>query len=416
MLAEAPPASALRRLLRGYRAVYADLPRPLWKLSGITLVTRAGTMVLPFLALYLTEHEGLSVVAAGRVVALYGVGSMAAALLGGWATHRLGTWRVLVSSFLGGGAVMLCVPLVHGVVALGLAIVLLSLVADTHRAALFTAAAGLAPPQARARGFAQLRAAINLGMSIGPALGGVLAAIAYPLLFVVDALTCWLAALGLVLGFRPEALPGPGARATGGGAVPSSPLADRPFVLFLGLVVLQGAIFAQIFSTLPLYLRDGYGLGERAIGAVLAVNAATIVLVELPLLRVLERFGQLHVVAVGVVFLGGGFALLPFGRGALYAVGTVLVWTVGEMLTLPVASAVVAHRAAEATRGKAMGYYTFAFSTSWVLGPLGGTFAYQRFGERMLWLGCGALGLLVAAGFAALARPLAEPLSERPAA
>ena len=44
-------------------------------LSGITLVNRAGTMVLPFISLYLTQSHGFSVTQVGRLLGLYGLGS-----------------------------------------------------------------------------------------------------------------------------------------------------------------------------------------------------------------------------------------------------------------------------------------------------------------------------------------------------
>ncbi len=382
----------LRRVAAAYRAAFSGLPRPVWILALASLINRCGTMVLPFLGLYLTTKLGFSVVAAGRVLSLYGLGSLAGAWLGGYLADRIGPSRVQFASLLGTGIGFLVLGRLHTHMAIGAAVLCLSMVADSFRPAMFTAVARHSAPAVRTRSLALVRLAVNLGMSVGPAVGGVLAVRHYWLLFVVDAVTCWAAAAMLWPAVRDEAAP-PESRA-GASSPASSPWRDRPFVAFLVIMLLMGTVFFQILSTLPLYFREAYGFPEDTIGFLLGLNAIVIVCVEMVLVRALERLDHLAVAGIGCLALGAGFGLMPLGSGRLFAAATVLVWTVGEMLTLPMANSVASTRT-PGGGGRYLGAYFLAFSGAFVLAPIIGTAVYGRYGPTALWFGVAAVGCVL---------------------
>ena len=98
--------------------------------------------------------------------------------------------------------------------------------------------------------------------------------------------------------------------------------------------------------------------------------------------------------------------MLALGAGWTLAVLAMVVLTIGEMLSMPITNAVVAERAGSEAVGRYMGVYTLAFSTAFVIGPIVGTAVYQNLGPRVLWLGIGAVGVVLGIAFAALSRPL----------
>jgi predicted MFS family arabinose efflux permease len=255
----------------------------------------------------------------------------------------------------------------------------------------------ICPPELRPKGFALNRLATNLGVSIGPVVGGFLALVDYKWLFWVDGLTS-LAAAGLAVVLLPSAGPHDA----------SLPKAARPawrdlgFVAMLPLIVGVGMIFVQIVNAFPLYLRSAYGLAENAIGGLLAVNTLLIVGVEMVLMHGLRRALPARVVSVGVLLLGLGFALMPFGRGVPYAAFTVMVWTMGEILTVPMLMTLVSARADESAQGEYQGLCSLAFAVAWVIGPSLAMGIYDRLGGDTLWYTCGALGIVLSAGFAFL--------------
>jgi MFS family permease len=248
---------------------------------------------------------------------------------------------------------------------------------------------------------------------VGPTVGGLLAAFSsYGWLFLVDGATSVFAAGLLFLAFPGAHAAAPLARPAGS-APGRSPFRDRPVMAILGLMFLLNTVTFQIVSTFPLSLRDLYGFSEARIGVTLAVNTVIIILFEMVLVHSLARRDPLKVSGFGAFLLCGGLALLPLGRGFGYVIFTVAIWTVGEMLTFPLLTSAVADRASEETRGAYMGLLNVSFATSFVVAPLVGTWVYQHLGPRALWLGCGAVGLLVWAGFYGVA-VATEPASARP--
>ena len=159
-------------------------------------------------------------------------------------------------------------------------------------------------------------------------------------------------------------------------------------------------------STLPLYWREVHGFRENGIGLLLAFNASIIVLFEMVLSHWAEKRKRMFLFGLGTFLVCLGFGLMPLGAGTPYVMFTVLVWTLGEMLALPLMNAVVADRSGPANRGRYMGMITMSFSIAFMLAPLAGTFVLDRFGPNALWYGIGLLGPPLWAGALVLAGPL----------
>lgn len=401
----------LRSILRTYQAAFRGLPRPVWALAAVTLVNRAGTMVLPFLILYFTTEKGFSAGEAGGLLAIYGGGAMGGAYLGGRLADRIGALRVQGLSLLATGLAFLLLGTLDSTVFIAATLAVLALVGEAFRPANAAALAELSPPEVLIRAYALRRLAINIGMTLGPAVGGYLAVIGYEWLFRVDALTCFAAALMLRITLPADTRPAPEAKEAKHDGAAVSPWRDPVFVAFLFLTFLLASVFFQIFSTFPLTLRDHFGLSEDRIGLVLAFNTLLIILFEMVLTHRLERRDPLRVLAVGAFLSGFGLSLLPLGSSAIFLLGTVAIWTLGEMLAAPTAEGFVASRAAPQARGRFMGLFVLAWSAAFMVAPLSGTLIYSRFGQEALWYGCGGIGVVLFFGYCALSKRAARPAS-----
>ncbi len=177
---------------------------------------------------------------------------------------------------------------------------------------------------------------------------------------------------------------------------------------FMGLFLLLGLVFSQLFSTFNLYLNSVYGLRENQIGPLWAVNTILIVVIEMVLIHAVRRRSEMKIIALGTVLIGVGFGLLPLGRGFLFAAITVVVWTMGEILTIPLSGTVVANRAGDAT-GRYMGVLSLNFSLSMFLAPLVGNWIFAKIGGDALWPIMGGAALLAAAGIWAMRDVLDVP-------
>ncbi len=399
-------------MIRGLGRLYADafrgLPDVVWRLSAGLFINRAGTMVLPFLSLYVVRQLGYSTAAASAVLFAFGLGSIAGSYAGGAVCGRLGTVRVQVLSLVLSAAAFLALAALRSVPALAAGAFVAAAVSDAYRPACLAAVIEAAPAALRTRALGLVRLAANAGMAIGPAVGGFLAGIDYLWIFVGEAATCLAAA-----GWLRRSLHGREIRAPESGAAKAargpSLWTDGTFLALLGLVFVSALVLFQVFSTMPLYLTSEYGLSERQVGLVFALNAGLIVVFEMVLIKLLERRDGALVFGFGIFLMCVGFGLLPYGRSLGYAALTVVVWTAGEMLAFPFSNALVAVRAGAGRVGEAMGMYSATFSVAVVVAPVVGLWVLDRFGGDVLWTAAALIGLPVWILTALLAPALRRP-------
>jgi len=241
--------------------------------------------------------------------------------------------------------------------------------------------------------------------------GGLLALRDYRLLFWADGLTCIAAAaLFLVIWKKPEdqLRVSEARKKVSQPDRVRTPWRDVPFLMLMLLVIAWGAVFVQIFSTFPLYMREIYGMAEDQIGRLLAVNTILIVILEMALMEKIRKRSQTGMINLSFILLGLGFGLMPLGRGFLYGAFTVAVWTFGEILSMPLLSALIAGRSGPETRGRYMGIFSFAFSLAFIVGPAAGSAVYGHLGGDALWFGCAGIAVLLAVAFSFLRQSL-EP-------
>jgi predicted MFS family arabinose efflux permease len=387
----------MKNLWNRYIEAFDGLPRDAWLLALVVLINRSGSMVLFFMTLYLTDHLGFDVLTAGRTLSIYGIGSLAGSYIGGWLCDRWGANRVQLFSLVLAGLGYILLGYIRSVSGIAVMMMILALVADAFKPANVTAFAMACRPEIRTRGFALMRLAINLGIVIGPALGGFLAVKDYRLIFWADGLTSLAAAGFFWRIFKGRKSPQT-AQEEDEIRTPQSPWRDRIFLYLMALILVIGIGFFQLFGTWPLYLKQVCLLRENQIGFLLAINGLMIVFLEMQIMHRLGKQNPIRVIAVGSLFLFGGFFLLPVNHSYPFIVATSIIWTIGEILTLPMTATFIANRAGGRRTGMYMGVYTLTFSLAMVLAPIIGSYVYQHLGSTALWIGYGFVGLGVFAG------------------
>ena len=367
------------------------LPRAVWILSFVTFINRAGMMALPFLVLYLTQNLGYAATTAGLVITVYGLGALIFAPISGRLSDRFGPFRLMQYSLLLSGVILLCFPLAAKLEVILPLTLLWAISSEAFRPASLSAITGIVPAEQRKAAYALNRLAINLGMSIGPAAGGFLIIISYPMLFWVDGATSLLA--GAVLAFalvKDKKLTATIAQLET--AVSSAPaeaprkiLADNRLLFFLLAIVPVVIVFFQHESTLPLFLVSDLRLPESTYGLLFSVNTILIVLAEVPLNLAMAHWSHRHTLALGAFLFGLGFGVNIFAAGLLSAALSVVIWTFGEMVFLPGAAAYMAEIAPAERRGQYMGLYQMTFSFGFTLSGWIGTTLFQHAGSAVLW-------------------------------
>lgn len=395
----------LGRTISLYRNAYSGLSRSTWLLSFVMLVNRSGTMVIPFMTIYLTQPSmGYSIGQAGLVMGIFGLGAVCGGFMGGRLTDRIGFHRVQLVTLTGGGLLFMVLgqmksyPLICGCT------FLLSLVNEAFRPANSTAIAHYSKEENRTRSYSLNRLSINLGWAVGGAIGGILASINYHLLFWVDGATNIVAALLLRYFLAPEpvqtadtAVPGK----AGAAALAVSAYSDKVYLKFIGFTILFASCFFQLFTILPVYYKRTLHLPEYMIGLLMTFNGLLITLFEMVLVFRLEgRRENLVYIFWGVSLLSLSFIflnILPLSLALAFF--CMLLVTAAEILAMPFMNSFWISRTGTSNRGQYAGLYTIAWSTAQVMGPAGGAQIAQFFSFRTLWWVISGLSLLAAAGF-----------------
>jgi predicted MFS family arabinose efflux permease len=369
-----------------YKNAYSGLSRSTWLLSLVMLVNRSGTMVLPFMTIYLTGI-GFSLFQSGVVVGMFGAGAVCGAYLGGKLTDKLGFHRIQLITLTGGGMLFILLGFMKSYPLICIFTFILSLVNDAFRPANNSAIAQYSRPENRTRSYSLNRLAINLGWAVGGTLGGFIASFDYHLLFWIDGFTNIIAAVMLFYLLKPAEQVEKVMAMVIKPPEKKSPLKDRKFAIFTVLVVLYGLCFYQLYSTIPVYYKDVYHMSEFTIGILMGLNGLIIVGIEMVLIFHLETKNKtLLFISHGLVLTAISFLVYIFmPRLPVAALISVILVTLGEILAMPFMNNYWATRASVSNRGHYAGYYAMAWSLSQVLGPTGGTWIAGHWGFDMLW-------------------------------
>ncbi|MFF4778470.1 MDR family MFS transporter [Microtetraspora fusca] len=379
------------------RSRIGGLPRPFWALFSGTLVNRLGTMVDPFIGVYLTQSRGMSLSTTGLVLTVYGAGSLASQPVAGWMADRFGRRVTLAGSMIMTAVAFIALGYTTSVPGIVAGMFVLGIVIDAYRPASQALVADLVSPEDRPRAYGLIYWALNLGFSVAMIAGGWLAKTGFTTLFWIDAITC--AAFGvLVWRAIPETRPAKSEVSEGGfGDV----LHDRLMVAFTLINLVYAFVYLQGFTTLPLAMTV-QGLPTSAYGSAMAVNGVLIVLIQPLTNGWLAHRDPSRLMALGFTVVGGGFALTALMSSALGHGAAIAVWTLGEIALAGIPGAIVAALAPPHLRGRYAGLNGLAWSVASLLAPLLGTRLLEA-GAPMLWITCGVLGALAAAAMLAIA-------------
>lgn len=392
----------MQKLKAGYINAYRGLSPSAWWLSAVMLVNRMGTMVLPFMTLYMTEKQGVSIGQAGFVMTVFGMGTICGALLGGKLTDKFGFYHIQLLSLFGGGVMFLVLSQMQSYVSICVTTFFLSLINEAFRPANASAIAHFSKEENRTRSYSLNRLAINLGWAVGGTVGGFVAAKSYYLLFWIDGLTNISAALLLWLLLAPSKIKD--GQKKPDTTQPKGPSAykDKPYLVFVVLNTLFAICFFQTFTTIPIYFKQDLGLVENQIGMVMAVNGLIIAFLEMVVVHRLESRGRniMDYIMVGTFLVALGFIALNILPGMLsLAYVYIILITIGEMIGMPFMNTFWINRATPANRGQYAGLFTISWAIAQITGPgLGGLIA-DKAGFNTLWWVIGGICLITIAGY-----------------
>lgn len=388
-------------MLSLYKKAYAGLSTSTWMLAVVLLINRCGAMVIPFMTVYLTQQLHFSVQQAGLVMTCYGMGAIIGAFVGGRLSDRIGFYPVQFWSLLLQGLIFLVLGQMQTLLQFCVCIFVLSAVGDAFRPANSAATAHYSTPENTTRSYSLNRLASNLGWSIGPAVGGIVASFSYHLLFWVDGLTCIIAVLIMRMAIPPVHVVAK-KPVTKAAIIPKdSVYRDGIYLVFIGLSIIFTTGFLQLSTMVALYFKEVIHMDEAQIGMVLGINGLLVAAIEMVLIYKIENrrhplaFMTRGVALASLAYLS--FNILP--AAGYVSIVFILLFTAAEMLSIPFMNAFFISRSGAHNRGQYASLYTISFAISTILSPTIGSTMIEHFGFKVWWYTAAGFCLVAAVGF-----------------
>ena len=375
----------MKAIFNSYLNTFKGLSKEVWWLALITLINRTGTMVIPFLSLYLTESLSFSLKQVGWIMTCFGLGSVVGSWIGGKLTDKIGFYKVIKASLFLTGLLFFALQLATQFTHFCIGIFLVMLVADSFRPALFVATSTYSKPENKTRSVTLIRLAINLGFSAGPFVGGlIITFLSYEGLFWVDGITCILASILFINVLNPKK-----AKTVDKQEVknPISIFTDKVFWVFFVSVLSFGFIFFQYFSTVPLFYKKVHLLSEIEIGGIMGITGFLVFLIEMPLVKWLEgtKYHKVSLIFTGLLLTGFSFFAMTLTQHNAILIPITLLMVFGEMIFFPFSNAFILERAKRGNQGEYMAYYFIAYSVAHIFAHNSGMQLIDNFGYTITW-------------------------------
>lgn len=409
---------------RLFRLVWGDeVERSLRPVLAVALAgSTAGSAGWSFLGIWAIDELGASGRQLGLAFLVGAIVGAAAGYAGGHLSDHVGRRPVILFGAAGHTLLGLALLTVGDRVLLGLAFMALAgMFGAIHGAADMALVADLVPPSRHEAAYASVRVASNLGVTLGPPIGGVFLLVGdWRALFVGISL---MAAVALAIAvrfipasgaFTPERKPERGSF----GVIRR----DRAFLLFLASGALAYLVYVSYETVLPISLVDTYGLEPATWGFLVIVNPLFVTLFQLRLTRRVAHVPPAPKLVVAMLLMGLPFLLLSASAAIPVIVFVIAVFVVGEMLWVPTSQSVIASLAPDDVRGAYMGAFGSTGAFGFALAPFVGLALRDSAGDTAMWGFFAAVSVLAAgAGAAACAlafgrRAATRPLPQEPPA
>ncbi len=397
----------MKFILSLYKEAFSNLQRNIWILAISMFINRSGSMVLLFTSLYITNELHFTIIDAGFVMSFYGIGSVLGSYTGGWLTDRRNHFDIMVYSLSASGFILLLLLATTSLAGIASVIFFYAFSADMFRPANSSAIADYTTTTDRTRSVSLVRLAVNLGFSVGPAIGGFVALyLGYKWLFVIDACTSFAAAIMLYMYLprkkseldrhKNEVLSN---RST-------SAYRDYRYLLFILLVAMYGICFFQLFASMPQYFNQVCHYSEDTIGLLLALNGLLVVIIEMPLITVLEKKKKTFLyIIIGVICLPFSVSILRLGEGMMaMAIIYTLFITMSEIFAMPFMFNYAISRPQKERQGQYSALYSISYGLANIAAPSLGLGIAGKYGFDTMFIFFIVLSILVALAFSALSK------------
>ena len=394
-------------MIKRFRLARQEFPRQFWLMFwGMMISTIGASMIWPFLMVYVSEKLKLPLATTASLMTISSLMGLISSFIAGPIIDRVGRKWCMVFSLLANASGYLLMSRAETLPAFAALMALNGAVNPLYRVGADAMMADLIPAEKRIDAYSLMRMSNNVGVALGPSIGGLLATTSYSLAFTLAAAGMTTYSL-LVAVFAHETLPKqephvrPKIEIFGG--YPEI-FKDRSFVPFIAVFTLVQVCAALIWVLLAVYAKTNFGVPENQYGLIPTTNALMVVFLQYAVTRVSRRYPNLPVMGIGALFYAAATLSIAFGQGFWAFWVSMVVMTIGELILMPTSSTYAANLAPADKRGRYMSLYGLTWGVASGTGPVFGGFLNDNIGPRAIWFGGAAVGMVSVMGFIFLSR------------
>ncbi|MHA1920893.1 MAG: MDR family MFS transporter [Promethearchaeota archaeon] len=370
--------------------IYQEYPKTFWILMMSTFIDRiGGALLFPFFALYITDHFKVGMTEVGFLFGLFAAGNIIGSIIGGSLTDKYGRKFMLLFGLIVSGSFSLIMGLVNNLNVFYVLAAIMGLIGDSGGPAQQAMVVDLLPENKRAEGFGVLRVIANLAVTIGPAIGSLLAIRSYLLLFIADTVSSLITAVIVFIAI-PETKPEKSEKKNKETIWQTikgykSIIKDGIFMAFIAITAIVSLVYMQMNSSLSVFLRDVHDFPVYKFGWLLSTNAAMVVLFQFWITRKIKKFSPMIMVAIGTLLYGIGFGMYGFISSDIWFFIAMIIITIGEMIISPFAQSIVSNFAPEDKRGRYMAAFSFTWAIPALFGVLVAGALMDNYDPNLVW-------------------------------
>jgi MFS family permease len=389
-------------MIRRLTYLKSEYPTQFWLLFwGYLISTIGASMIWPFLMIYVSERLQMPLTTTASLMTINAATGLIFSFIGGSLIDRLGRKWIMVISLVVNGIGYILLNNASTLEAYAMLMAISGAFNPLYRIGADAMMADLIPPKKRLDAYSLLRMGHNVGVALGPAIGGFIATRSYSITFAIAAagMLCYALLLSI---FAKETLPQthrddvrekdkPG----GYGQV----LRDKPFMFFSATFVLTQMCSAIMWVLLAVYAKQNYQVPESQYGLIPTTNAVMVVLFQLMVTQVTKRYPPLFVLASGSFLYGLAVGSVALGQGFWAFLGSMIIMTVGELILIPTATTLTANLSPKDMRGRYMSIYGLTWGIASGIGPVIGGLLNDNIGPAAIWHGGFVIGMIATASF-----------------
>lgn len=392
--------------MRQFSSIFRRYPIQFWLLIfGLVVSTTGTTMVWPFLTIYASETLALPMAAVTSLMTFNSISGLIASILAGTLVDYFGRKSIMVFGVFGMALVYLSYIFANEFWQFGLLMFLSGSFSPLYRIGTDAIVADMLPAEERAQAYGFLRMGRNIGVALGPILGGIVLSNSYNIGFIAAALA--LATYGIItLLFLKETLE----RKTGEKReslrdqfrVMLQAMRNKAFTRMLGSFTLMEICATLMWVILAVYIKQNFGIQEDQYSWIPTTNALMVIFLQVGITRLTSRHNPHHVMPIGAAFYPLAMLIVAYSTNFWGFLLAMVVMTFGELITAPTATAYVANLAPADQRGRYLGFFGLNWFIALSIGPMGAGILTDKFSIQTPWLVGAVVGVLSVLAFLSL--------------